>query len=103
MLIDHILEDANCDKRYVTLEILDDAVTYGDSLQHCRGMFLSDNERQLAKDKWDILQERLQLKSIHYHAIKALKVTRNVTTHSLQTVDESRLVLMTLCLNFLRC
>ena len=88
VLIDNILEDANGDKRYMTLEILDDAVTYGDSLRHCRGIFLSDNERQLAKDKWDILQERLQLKSIHYHAIKALKVTRNTTTHSLQTVDE---------------
>ena len=84
-MIDHILEDVNCNKIH---EMLDDAVTCGDSLQHCRAIFLSDNERQLAKDKWDILQERLQLKSIHYHAIKALKVTRNTTTHSLQTVDE---------------
>ena len=89
VLIDNILEGANCDKRYMTLEILDDAVTYGDSLRHCRGIFLSDNERQLAKDKWDMLQERLQLKSIHYRAIKALKVTRNTTIHSLQTVDET--------------
>ena len=89
VLIDHILEDANVDKRYMTLEILDDAVTYGDSLRHCKGIFLSDNERQLAKDKWDMLQERLQLKSIHYRAIKALKVTRNTTVHSLQTVDKT--------------
>ena len=36
-----------------------------------------------------MLQERLQLKSIHYCAIKALKVTRNTMNHSLQTVDET--------------
>ena len=65
----------------MTLEILDDAVTHGDSLRHCRGIFLSDNERQLAKDKWDMLQERLQLKSVHHCVIEALKVTRNITTH----------------------
>ena len=40
VLIDHILEDANGNKRYVTMEILDDAVTHGDSLRYCRGIFL---------------------------------------------------------------
>ena len=40
VLIDHILEDANRNKRYVTMEILDDAVTHGDSLRYCRGIFL---------------------------------------------------------------
>lgn len=89
VLINHIFKDPNSDKRYMTLGLLDDAVTHGDRLRHCRGIFLSDNERQLAKDKWDMLQERLQFKSIHYRAIKALKVTRNTTTNSLQTVDET--------------
>ena len=67
----------------MTLEILDDPDTCGDGLRHCRGIFLSDNERkrkrkQLTnqpKSKRQLLPEALSVDGDEEQTVKQKKET----------------------------
>ena len=92
VLVEHILKDANGDKRYVTLGLLGNAID-GDGSRRCRGIFLSDDEKQKTINNWDILDKTLKLKPAHYRAIDDLKHKRNSKAHPFKTLDEAEKIL----------
>lgn len=73
-------------KRFMTLDLLEDAIKYGDGKRCSKSIFSNEDERKRAKDNWDKLERYLQLEDKYYHAINALKVIRNTKAHPLKII-----------------
>ena len=88
-LINYVLQDCSCDKKYLTISQVDIALNDLDSFES-EGIFQTDEEMQLARKRWKKLNEIYQITAVHYGIIQEMQRNDEYTrTMTLKEAEES--------------